>query len=299
MLSLKNKTMEDVQKTEVQIINAFVDNGTGGNPAGIVLNADHLSNEQKLAIAQKVGLSETAFVSKSNVAEFKLDFFTPTRQIAHCGHATIATFSYLSQQHLIKKSYSSKETIDGTRNIMLKDDMAFMEQKAPSYRAVEDKIASILKSLNLSANDILPGAPLTLANTGNSFLIVPVKSAEVLKRIQPDFDLITEISEAFDLIGYYVFSIDTSSTERDATTRMFAPRYGIKEEAGTGMAAGPLACYLYDILRIRKSRFMIEQGWFMMHPSPSLITVDLIIDRKNISGLMAGGKGLTVKTLLI
>ena len=52
-----------------------------------------LSNEQKILIAQKVGLSETAFFSKSTVTDFKLDFFTPTRQIAHCGHATIAAFS--------------------------------------------------------------------------------------------------------------------------------------------------------------------------------------------------------------
>lgn len=291
--------MGDIQKTEVQIINAFVDSGRGGNPAGVVLNADHLSNEQKLAIAKRVGLSETAFVSKSNVADFKLDFFTPTRQIAHCGHATIATFSYLHQQQLIKSNFSSKETIDGTRKIVLKGDMAFMEQKAPSYQAVDNEVESILKSLHLSVNNLIANAPVTVTNTGNSFLIVPVESAEVLKRIQPDFGLITEISEAFDLIGYYIFSTETSSSARDATARMFAPRYGINEEAATGMAAGPLACYLYDMLGIRKSRFLIEQGWFMMEPSPSLITVNLIIERNNIVALNAGGKGMPMKKLMI
>src|SRR5687767_10829717 len=99
--------MDTFKKIEVQILNAFVDNNTGGNPAGVVLNADNLTNDQKLKIAANIGLSETAFVSKSDIASFKLDFFTPTRQIAHCGHATIATFSYLSQSGLIKSSLSS------------------------------------------------------------------------------------------------------------------------------------------------------------------------------------------------
>ena len=82
---------------QVKIVNAFVEDNKGGNPAGIVLDADALTKEQKLYIASKVGLSETAFVSRSREADFKLDFFTPNRQIAHCGHATIATFSYLQQ----------------------------------------------------------------------------------------------------------------------------------------------------------------------------------------------------------
>jgi len=79
-------------RVTVNIINAFGDNADGGNPAGVVLDADTLTDSQKLTIAKKVDLSETAFVSKSLQADYKLDFFTPTRQIAHCGHATIAVF---------------------------------------------------------------------------------------------------------------------------------------------------------------------------------------------------------------
>ena len=89
--------MDNSKIVTVQILNAFAENGTGGNPAGVVLNADDLSDKNKLEIAKKVGLSETAFVSKSNTEDFKLDFFTPNKQIAHCGHATVATFSYLRQ----------------------------------------------------------------------------------------------------------------------------------------------------------------------------------------------------------
>ena len=291
--------MDNFQKVEVQIINAFVDNNKGGNPAGVVLNADNLSNEQKLSVAKKVGLSETAFVSKSISADFKLDFFTPTRQIAHCGHATIATFSYLAQSGLIKSQFSSKETIDGTREILIQEDLAFMEQKPPIYIDIQDRKEKILRSLHLTEKDILQRAPISIVNTGNAFAIIPVTSDAILKNIIPDFDLIREISEEFDLIGYYVFCTQTKNTERDVNTRMFAPRYGIEEEAGTGMAAGPLACYLYDILGLKKDRFLIQQGWFMKQPSPSLIVVDLSLSNGKITRIMAGGEGIPMTSITI
>jgi PhzF family phenazine biosynthesis protein len=291
--------MDNSKKVDVQILNAFVDNNKGGNPAGVVLNADDLTNEEKLKIAAKIGLSETAFVSKSEIAGFKLDFFTPTRQIAHCGHATIATFSYLSQSGLIKSTLSSKETIDGIREILLQEDLAFMEQKAPVYRNVDKHEAQILRSLGLTKSDLLKEAPISLVNTGNSFVIIPVKSAAILKNIKPDYTLITQISDELDLIGFYVFCTETSSPIRDASTRMFAPRYGIKEEAATGMAAGPLACYLFDILGIKKDRMLIEQGWFMEQQSPSLIIADLSLDNERIIKIMVGGKGILMKSLSV
>ncbi|MBT9190435.1 PhzF family phenazine biosynthesis protein [Zobellia russellii] len=280
----------------VQILNAFAENGKGGNPAGVVLNADELSDKNKLEISKKVGLSETAFVSKSMTDDFKLDFFTPTKQIAHCGHATVATFSYLKQIGALKNDSSSKETIDGSRKIVLIGDLAFMEQLAPKYTDVSHKESVILKSLGLKKTDLIPNAPIQLVNTGNSFILVPVKSNEILKKIIPDFDLISKVSDACDLIGYYVFSTDTES---DATSRMFGPRYGILEESGTGMAAGPLACYLFDILKIKKNSFHIQQGKYMKEPSPSLIIVNLRIINQEIKDLMAGGKGILNRQLEI
>jgi len=287
--------MDNMKTIKVQILNAFVDNDQGGNPAGVVLNADDLSNENKLEIAQKVGLSETAFVSESKTEDFKLDFFTPSKQIAHCGHATVATFSYLQQIGALKSSLSSKETIEGKRNIKIVGDLAFMEQLAPKYVDVSHKEQLILASLGLQKSDLLPNAPIKIVNTGNSFMLVPVKSKAILQNLVPDFSLISEISREFDLIGYYVFS--TATTKSEATTRMFAPSYGISEEAATGMAAGPLACYLFDILKVKKTRFHIQQGEYMKAPSPSLIMVDLSIEEDNIKGLMAGGKGILQSTM--
>jgi len=289
--------MDSSKKTvTIQILNAFAENGKGGNPAGVVLNADELSDKNKLEISKKVGLSETAFVSKSKTEDFKLDFFTPNKQIAHCGHAIVATFSYLKQIGVLKSDNSSKETIDGKREIEIIGDLAFMEQLAPKYIDVSHKENEILQSLGLKKDDLLANAPIQLVNTGNSFILVPVKNKEILKNITPNFDLISKISDAFDLIGYYVFSTDT---EYDATSRMFGPRYGILEESGTGMAAGPLGCYLFDILKIKKNSFHIQQGKYMQEPSPSLIITNLQIEKGEITNLMAGGKGILSKQLVV
>ncbi|WP_341317887.1 PhzF family phenazine biosynthesis protein [Paraburkholderia sp. IMGN_8] len=66
---------------DVHVVNAFVDGAAGGNPAGVVTDANTLTSAQKLAVARQVGLSETAFVSGSEQATIKLEFFTTARQI--------------------------------------------------------------------------------------------------------------------------------------------------------------------------------------------------------------------------
>lgn len=284
---------------EVQIVNAFVYNNQGGNPAGVVLDADGLSKEQKLKIASQVGVSETAFVSKSEVADFKFDFFTQNRQIAHCGHATIAAFSYLAQLNRIPSAHSSKETIEGRREILMKGELAFMEQRAPVYTAVSTSLyQKILASLRITSADLLD-EKISVVSTGNSFLLIPLHSQAVLKALQPDLELIEEVSEELDLIGYYPFTLEQFVANHDVSTRMFAPRYAIPEESGTGMAAGPLACYLFDRLKIQKEEFAIEQGWCMNPASPSLIRVSLEISSGNIQRLMAGGKGMVSKKIII
>lgn len=287
-------------KLDVAIVNAFVTQtqdgqSEGGNPAGVVLNADELSHAQKLSIAKQVGLSETAFVSQSDVADFKLDFFTPTRQIAHCGHATIATFNLLASKGLVPQENTSKETIDGIRTVSVTDGSAFMAQLAPSYQALPEYQARVLSSLNLTSEEVSDEA--ILVNTGNSFLLVGVKDKQTLADISPDYDLIQTISEALDLIGYYVFSLDTYLDSSTATSRMFGPRYGILEEAATGMAAGPLACYLYDQKKINQSSFIIEQGYAMKVPSPSLLKAELKLEDDEIKSLSVGGRAKVSQAL--
>lgn len=286
----------------VHIVNAFPDAPGGGNPAGVVLDADALTAAQKLAIARQVGLSETAFVSASQTATFRLEFFTPARQIAHCGHATIATFSLLRQRGVLGDGRFSKETVDGHRDILLDGDMAFMEQTAPTYTRIDpesDLGARIASSLGHPPGLGADGVDPQVVSTGNSFLLVALPDARALTDLTPRQDQVHAISDELDLIGVYAFTTETQRPGRHAGARMFAPRFGIPEEAGTGMAAGPLACLLHDVLGVPERVLLIEQGWLMQPPSPSLIQVVLEREHGRITRLMAGGTGHISRTMVL
>ena len=277
----------------VKVINSFSIDGAGGNPAGVVLNAGALTAQQKQRVAYEAQLSEVAFLSPSQVADYKVDFFTPTKQIPHCGHATIAAFSYLKSLRMISGDVSSKETIDGTRQILFEGDAAYMQQSPAKFSHVNTE-AEILASLGIGAGILDQSVPTVIGNTGNPFLLVPVRNELDLKVLKPDFDRIREISEALNCTGYYVFSRTAGAF--DAQARMFAPAYGINEESATGMGAGPLAGYLYQYAPNKKQTYIIGQGFYMDPPSGSRIKVQ--IDAHNGS-IVAGGNAYVVKTIQV
>ncbi len=294
------------EPVEVHIVHAFTQHNEGGNPAGVVLNADTYNTEQKLQIARAVGLSETAFVSSSDCASFKLEFFTPNRQIAHCGHATVATFSLLRELGKVSDGLCSKQTIDGNRDILIKGDLAFMQQNTPRYQSISaddsdyaSLHARILQSMGLTEHDLLRDRLPTIVNTGNAFLAIPIIGRECLANIQPDHEEIGNISEELDLVGFYPFTLDVQDSSHAASTRMFAPRYGIGEESATGTAAGPLACLLYSQYNIPGPTLQIEQGVLMEPASPSLIKVELDIQQGQIPSLMVGGRARVEKTMSV
>lgn len=52
-------------------------NGSGGNKAGVVLDEFIPNSNVKIALAARLGYSETVFLSDSGKADFKLEYFTP------------------------------------------------------------------------------------------------------------------------------------------------------------------------------------------------------------------------------
>ncbi|WP_363800420.1 PhzF family phenazine biosynthesis isomerase [Lysobacter firmicutimachus] len=73
-------------------VDAFTRRRFAGNPAGVVLDADRLSEAQMLAIARELNNSETAFVlaPRDDSHEVWIRYFTPTVEVPVCGHATVA-----------------------------------------------------------------------------------------------------------------------------------------------------------------------------------------------------------------
>ncbi len=198
----------------------------------------------------------------------------------------------------IKQNTSSKETIDGIRNIYFEGDEAFMEQQAPLFKIPEEQFNEILGAINSNKDDVMDNLIPAIVNTGNSFLIIAVKNESLLQQLQPNFDAIKKLSQQFNLIGFYVFTSNVQDKQFDATTRMFAPYYGIEEESATGMAAGPLACYLYRN-GIVKNTITIQQGKFMHQPSVSRIKVNLNTKEDKIVNLFAGGAAYDANEIVV
>ncbi len=268
----KDRTMSQMMKVNLVMAFTATPDTDGGNPAGVVLNADHLSEEQMQAIARETGYSETAFVSKSAIAGFKLDFFTPVRRIPDCGHATVATFSLLNRLYP-ELTETSKEILGGQRReILIRDGKVFMEQPMA-------KVETVPFDSSLFKNQV-PIQSSVIARHDNGFLLLEVNSEMSLKDLVPDQEKIKAYSEQNEIVGIYVFTPSTSWNDSDYSTRMFAPAYGILEESATGMAAGLLTGYLFQ--RSGKKDFEFDQGRWMTSPSLSVLSSQVLSEKNRV-----------------
>lgn len=90
-------------KIRLKHIDAFTDTPLTGNPAGVVVNADGLTDQQMQRIAFEVRASETAFVlpPETPEAQLRIRWFTPSAEVPLCGHATIASFHALAEEKMM------------------------------------------------------------------------------------------------------------------------------------------------------------------------------------------------------
>ncbi len=274
---------------KVYTVNAFAKTKKGGNPAGIVLNSEGLTEKEMKKIAKKVGFSETAFFMKSDKADFKVRFFTPTNEVDLCGHATIASYYLFLKKKLIKPGRYTQETKAGILNLKISKDAVFMEQKKPKFFDIIDK-GEISDSLN-SENSIFSSLPIQVVSTGLKDILIPIKSKDILLKIKPDFKKVKKISKKYGVIGYHLFTLDTKAS---AHCRNLAPLYGINEESATGTSNGALSCYLWKY-KSKKAYYVFEQGYSM--DKPSEILAKLVIQNKIISEVWVGGIGKNIREM--
>lgn len=272
-------------KYEIQKVYAFSSPQGGGSPAGVLIGAESLSEDQMQAIAKEIGFSETAFVSSSSIADFRLDFFTPNRRIPDCGHATVAAFSLLKTRDpsLLK---SSKEIITGIRGIHFEGDSVYMEQPLAGLSDVP-QFQQLIQTLFEEPKGFKSG---WIARHDVGFLLIEVDSEENLQKAAPRFKSIIKYTDDNDLVGVYLF-VRKSTGPVLAETRMFAPAYGIEEEPATGMAAGLLCALFFH--EAGKSKFTIEQGRYMTPSSPSLIKCRVLPDHSKV---LVGGTARSNKS---
>ncbi|NAW64757.1 PhzF family phenazine biosynthesis protein [Photobacterium halotolerans] len=275
-------------KIDAYLVNAFTFNGTGGNPAGVVLHADNLSDDEKLTIAKAVGYSETAFVSQDDEADFELSFFTTTDEVDFCGHATLAAFATMYQKGIVTDGQYVQRTKAGLLAVTIEPDgHIVMAQKLPEYLGVFDcETISALIGIDSTAL-ASTGLPVEVISTGLPDMIVPVPHG-YLDRIQVNEDLLTEFCKKHSLVSLHAFELCDKDSDLTASCRNFAPLFGIPEESATGSASGALACYLSKHLDGEvSSGFTFEQGRAM--DCVSIITASVELNEQGIIKVMVGG----------
>lgn len=277
---------------KVYKLSSFAKDSFGGNPAGVVLNADLFNEAQMQNLARIIGYSETAFVSESDTADFKLRFFTPSAEVDLCGHATIAAFSLMQQKNIIKQGTYTQETKAGVLKIDIKASAVYMQQTLPRFY---EKIAAeeLAACLGIAYTDFDHRLPIQAVSTGIKDILVPVKSHNILECLIPDMKKIEEISKRYGATGIHAFTLKDNS-KSIAICRNYAPLYGIPEESATGTSNGALACYLhkYGYLNTKHEDIVIEQGSFMN--KPSIIKVILKLEDMNIKEVLVGGGALII-----
>jgi PhzF family phenazine biosynthesis protein len=282
-------------QVDVYLVRAFSISGQGGNLAGVVLYADALTDLQKQSIAKQVGVSETAFVSQSDKADFHLSFFTPTVEVDFCGHATLSAFWLLRYlQHISAGSYQ-QETKAGVLpvEVALNGDV-LMSQSLPIWSA-EFNAEQIAPMLGLQPQLIAQsGLPIQAVSTGLVDVLIPVPYG-VLDCLEIDNDAITHFCQQYQCVGFHVFEMNPPEAPYTASCRNFAPAVGIPEESATGSSSGALACYLNRHFGYQQAVF--EQGRVMK--MPSRLVTQLTIKSGVLTQVQVGGEGAFFKKIML
>jgi PhzF family phenazine biosynthesis protein len=251
---------------KIQRIAAFVMDGRGGNPAGVVL-ATHLPPEaDMLRIARDVGYSETAFAAQnSNIWDTR--YFSPESEVPFCGHATIALGAALAMEYG-----------NGTYKLALKHSQIAIEAKTEgkqgygvlrspptSSEAVpKDTLLEAMQLFGYGYDDLDPDLPAMLANGGSNHLIVPLRTRSLLARMAYDLDLGRAFMHRHDLVT--VAFIWRESSRIFHARNAFASG-GVLEDPATGAAAAALAGMLRDQQLLSSGDLTIYQGEDMGRPS--------------------------------
>lgn len=244
---------------EIYHIKAFTTNPSEGNAAAVMFG-DKLTDQQLQFIAKQTNYSETAFLSSSAKADYKLQWFTSLKETDLCGHATIASLHFLSENKIgTNANCITFETRSGILKCFKNNDL--YEIQMPFYEVHELNIQKydILNAYKIPGNIVDDNTPvLTLSN---SYVFVKIKSYKDLVSYKPMSDDDNEIIRKFpDISLYTTDTLDSNAAHQ----RFFSPGYGIIEDPVTGSASAYLALVLLHLGLISEQSLSdsitIEQG---------------------------------------
>ncbi|MFF4590256.1 PhzF family phenazine biosynthesis isomerase [Streptomyces sp. NPDC001388] len=267
---------------------AFTDDPTGGNPAGVVLDAAGLDEAAMLAVAAEVGYSETAFVTgRDEVARrFRVRYFSPLAEVAFCGHATVALAVALAER--LGPGDIVLDTAAGEIPVATRVDdegavVATLTSVATRSRpATSTELDATLTALGWAPGDLDPALPAHVAFGGNDHLVLAAASRARLADLDYDFDGLGEVMRRH---GWTTVHLVWRESPEHFHARDPFPVGGVVEDPATGAAAAAFGGYLRTVgLVTGPARITIRQGEDMGRPSDLLIEVDPQDPRVRVTG---------------
>jgi PhzF family phenazine biosynthesis protein len=212
-------------------VDAFADRPFTGNPAAVIPLGEWLADETMQAIAMENNLSETAFtVPATGDADYELRWFTPTTEVALCGHATLASGHVLIEGDAVRfRTRKAGVLIVGRQGDGLTLDLPVTLVKPGIHGTLLDVLGTPRGELFLSWQ----GAEST------AIVLLPDEAA--VRACAPDMKALAGI----DLM---VIVTAPGATEYDVVSRVFVPAWGVDEDPVTGSAHAALTPFWADRL---------------------------------------------------
>ena len=248
---------------------AFSTTPTGGNPAGVVLDAFGIDEATMQAVAAQVGYSETAFITEATSESLRIRYFSPLVEVPFCGHATIATaVAYATRHgvgHLLLETNSGSVSVDTTIG---GDGLtaATLISVPPQVRQIsESDLVALREALHWPADDLDPALPPRVSFAGAWHPVIAAATRARLADLDYDFDELATIMRANDWATINLIW-------RESTTVFHArnpfPPGGVYEDPATGAAAAAVGAYLrHEGLVATPATLTIHQGTDMGRPS--------------------------------
>lgn len=270
---------------EVIKVDVFTDELYMGNHATVVLDADGLDEVQMQRIAFEMGSPSTAFVMRSKKADLRLRFFSPYAEQPLSGHAALGALWCLAERGsfgALPGGRHRAETSVGILPFIVEGGpdaprMIWMTQKRPMF-AKEGDVKEVASALGIGADAIFGEEfPMAVVSTGLPCLIVPVRSIDVIRKIEPRREELSALAHELDIGGVEAFTWNVLDESSTVHARFFEPTPGMLEDPASGLPAGALGAYLAEgelISRDRFEKIVIEQGHWIGRPSKIRVRVE-------------------------
>lgn len=229
-------------------IDAFADRPFAGNPASVVEPVARWPDDAWMqALAQENNHSETAFLRTTDEpGRFDLRWFTPSREVPLCGHATLAAAHVLWRELGNGSAALTFETASGGLTVRRQD--GGFEMDFPV-----DPLTRVATPEGLA--EALGAEPVEV--WASRYLIAVMKDADTVRGLSPRAGAVLRFGAGCLEQGQVVVAGPAVPGEdHDVVDRFFGPGCGIEEDPATGSARCGLAPLFADKLGRETVRFV-------------------------------------------